>query len=61
MQQRLKPVPGMAGAKVVAAELFDQLFFTADDALATLDVGFRREAPSTLAGSLEKSNPDRRT
>jgi hypothetical protein len=56
----LKPASGLARAKIVAAELFDQLFFAADDALAALDFGFRWEAPPTLAGSLEKSNPDRR-
>jgi hypothetical protein len=60
MQQRLKPVAGIARAKVVAAELFAQLFFAADDALATLDVGFGRETLSTFTGALEKSNLDRR-
>lgn len=41
MQQVLKPASGAARAQVIAAELFRELDVAMDDALSTLDVGFR--------------------
>ena len=46
MQQALKSASGIARTQVVAAELFVQLDVAMDDALPTLDVGFRRERTS---------------
>jgi hypothetical protein len=40
MQQALKPVPGVTGAQVISAELFDQLDIAMDDASSALDMGF---------------------
>ena len=53
MQQVLKPASGAARAQVVAAELFDQLDITMDDALSTLDVGFRGERLPPLTRDAE--------
>lgn len=43
MQQALKPASGAAGAQVVAAELFGEFDVAMDDAVSTLDPGFRGE------------------
>lgn len=53
MQHRLKAPPGTAGAGVVAAELFAELFLAADNPPAVLRVGFGRETPSAFARNLE--------
>lgn len=44
-QQRRKPPPGATWARVVAAELLDQLGVRADDAVAALDPGLARGNP----------------
>ena len=53
MQQALKPASGAARAKVVAAELFDELDVAMDDALPTLDLGFRRKGLPPLTRDAE--------
>jgi hypothetical protein len=44
-QQRRKPPPGTARARVPPAELLDQFGVDADDAVAALDVGLARGNP----------------
>jgi hypothetical protein len=51
MQQFLKPTTRTAGTGIIATEFFEQLFVAVNDADAAFDVGFRRESPSTFAGS----------
>jgi len=53
MQQFLKPARGTARAGVVAAQLLAQLFVAVDDAVATLDAGFRWETAAALASDLD--------
>jgi hypothetical protein len=55
MQQRLKPAAGVAGARIVATELFEKLFVPVHNAVSALDPGFGREALPTLARDLETS------
>jgi hypothetical protein len=55
-QQRLKFAAGAAGAEVVASQLFDQVFVSAHDALATLHFGFGRESLSPFAAALKSSS-----
>jgi len=43
MQHFLKPAARATDARVVAAELLDQLFVAVHDAVAALDAGFPRE------------------
>jgi len=57
MQQFLKTPPGMAGAGVVAAELFEQLFVAVDDADAALDARFGRVAFAAFAAYFKSSGP----
>jgi hypothetical protein len=57
MQQRLKSAPGAAWARVVAAELLDELFVTAYYSLPALDARFGWEAFATLASDLESTRP----
>jgi hypothetical protein len=44
-QQRRKPPPGTAWARVVAAEFLDELGVLADDAVTALDPGLARGNP----------------
>jgi len=54
MQQRLKSLPGAARARVVAAELFDQLLLpAAHEAQPALDARFARKALTALGRHLE--------
>jgi hypothetical protein len=53
MQQVLKAFVRPARAWVVAAELFDELFVSVDNAHAAFHVRLGREASSALTGSLE--------
>ena len=53
----MKQPPGLAGAEVVATELFQQLFVDMDYAGAAFDLGFGRETFAAFAGDL-KSSPD---
>jgi hypothetical protein len=55
MQQRLKPQAGAARAWIVAPELFDQLLAPVHDPIATLDLGFGREALPAFARDLKTS------
>jgi len=57
MQQFLKPAPGAARAEVVPAQLFGQFLVGMDNAVAALDISFRREPFAALAaGFAEKSS-----
>jgi len=49
----LKAAARVAGAKVVAAQLFDELFVAVDDAVTTLDTGLRGVALAAFASRLE--------
>jgi hypothetical protein len=53
-QHFLKAQSGAAGAQVVAAEFFNQLFVFADDTDAATDSGFGWEASSALTAPLER-------
>src|SRR5688500_14077819 len=53
MQHFLKPLVGAAGARVVAAELFEQFLVAVDDADAALDVRLGGVAAAALAGALK--------
>jgi len=55
MQQRLKPKAGSAGAGIVAAKFFKQLFVPVDDPVAALDPGFRRVTLPAFARDLKTS------
>ena len=59
-QQRLKAPPGAAGAGIVAAEFFGQLFLAVDDPLPALDVRLGWIAPSAFAAALKRSLSARR-
>jgi len=54
MQQVLKPPSGAARTLIVAAKLFSQFDTAMDDALATLDMGFRGEGLTPLMRDAEK-------
>jgi hypothetical protein len=45
-----------AGARVIAAKLFDQFLVAMDDTLAALDGGFTVEIPSGACSSIQKLN-----
>jgi hypothetical protein len=49
----LKQPPGAAGAEIIAAEYFDQLFVAVDDAIAAFDGRLGREAFASLAHDLK--------
>ena len=51
----LEELAARAGAEVVAAELFFELFVAVDDAQAGLNAGFGRIAAAALAHGLERS------
>jgi len=53
MQQVLKPPSGAARTLIVAAKLFSQFDTAMDDALATLDMGFRGKGLRRLCGMLK--------
>jgi len=53
MQHALKPASGAARAKVVAAELFDELDVAMDETPSTPDLGFRRERLPPLTRDAE--------
>jgi hypothetical protein len=53
MQQLLKPAFRSAWARIVAAELLEQLLRAVDEPMTALHAGFRRETPATLASDLE--------
>ena len=53
MQQFLKPAAGVAWARVVTAELFEEFFIPVHYAMAAFDPGFRRESLPTLTRCLE--------
>jgi hypothetical protein len=55
MQHFLKPASGTARAGVIATELFGQFLVAVDDSPALFDLGFGREAPSTLAAPFVES------
>src|SRR5206468_4183367 len=55
MQHVLKAAAGTAGAEVVAAELFGQLFVAVDNALSPFDRRFRWESPPPFAYRLKSS------
>src|SRR5688500_8601257 len=57
MQHFLKLAGGAAGAEVVAAELFEQLFVAVDDPLAALDARLGRIASPALAAHFKRSGP----
>jgi hypothetical protein len=59
MQHFLKAFVRSAWARIVSAELFDQLFVSMDDANAALYMRFRRESAATFTRALE-SRADRR-
>jgi hypothetical protein len=48
MQHFLKASAGAADARIVSAELFEELFVAVHDAVAALDVGFGGVAPAAL-------------
>jgi hypothetical protein len=52
-QQFLKPFVGAAGARVVAAELFEELFVAVNDARAAFYVGFGGVASAAFAGGFK--------
>ena len=49
MQHFLKPASRAADARIVSAELFDQLFVAVDDAVAALDVRLGRITGAAFA------------
>jgi hypothetical protein len=53
MQHLLKPAAGTAGARVVAAELFEKLLVAVHDAIATLNARLGRIAFAPLTRYLE--------
>jgi len=55
MQQRLKPKTGAAGARIISAKLLDQFLASVHDAVAALDLRFRRETFATFARDLKTS------
>lgn len=55
MQHRLKSAAGATWTRVVSTELLDELFVSAHDSHAALDVCLGREALATLASDLESS------
>jgi hypothetical protein len=57
MQHFLKPARGAAGAEVIAAELFEQLFVAVHDPLAALDARLGRIAFPALAAHFKRSGP----
>jgi hypothetical protein len=46
---------GAARTRIVAPELFEQLFLAVNDPNPSFDLSFGREPFSTLTGALEKS------
>jgi len=57
MQHLLKPARGAAGAWIVAAEFFEQLFVTVDDPLSALYMSFGRIAFAAFAAHFKSSDP----
>jgi hypothetical protein len=57
MQHLLKAARGSAGAWVVAAEFFEQLFVAVDDPHAALDARLARIAFATFAAHFKSSDP----
>jgi hypothetical protein len=55
MQQAFKAPPGAAGARVVAAELLDQLLLAVDNPQPALDLALGWEPAPALAGRLKRS------
>jgi len=55
MQQRLKPKAGSAGAGIVAAKFFKQLFVSVDYPVAAFNMGFRRVTLPPFARDLKTS------
>lgn len=53
MQQFLKAAVRAARARIISPELFEQLFFAVDDAIAAFDVRFRWIAASSFARALK--------
>jgi hypothetical protein len=53
MQHFLKAPVGPARARIVSAELFDQLLVAVNDPDAAFNVRFGREAATALTGALE--------
>jgi hypothetical protein len=54
MQHRLKGPSGPARARVVPAELLDQLYVAVNDAVTQLDVGFAGDTPGAAYSSDQK-------
>nr|WP_018609610.1 hypothetical protein [Uliginosibacterium gangwonense] len=52
-QQRLKGFARTAGAGVLSAKFFEQFLVAMNDAETSANLGFRREAFTTLAGDFE--------
>lgn len=61
MQQFLKTPPGSAGAGVVAAELFEQLFVAVNDPDAALDARFGWVAFAAFAAYFKSSGRRRQS
>jgi hypothetical protein len=57
MQHLLKAACGSAGARVVAAEFFEQLFVAVDDSLSALYMRFGRIAFAAFAAHFKSSDP----
>ena len=55
MQQRLKSAAGSARAGIIATELLDKLFATADNAITAFHLGFGGEAFPTFTTDLESN------
>jgi len=55
MQQRLKAAAGSTDTRIVTAELFHQFLIAVDEAIAALDVRFRRETAPAFTAPLESS------
>jgi hypothetical protein len=50
----LKALARAAGARIIAAELFDKFLVAVDDAVAALDGGLAVESPSGACSSIQK-------
>jgi hypothetical protein len=57
MQHFLKTPPGAAGAGVVSAEFFEQLFIAVDDPVAAFDAGFGWVALAAFAAHFKSRRP----
>jgi hypothetical protein len=55
MQHRLKPMARTARTWIIPTQLFDQFLVSVHDAVASLDLGLRRETFATLARYLKTS------